>query len=378
MDKTHEIPKATGAIPSPEDYRDIPLAALIPAGAAPLPASFFVDIKNIPIWDQNKLGACVGHAGAKYKQKLDETDTKTVYPLSARFVYAMAKCQDGYSDEGTYPRLVAQIMKDFGVATEKTVPNDTTIPHETYVYNRKQNNIPGAPLFPDAAPFKISGYAFPNVKDPESLKAAIVNFQGAMLLVQVGKEWYTDKNGKTSWKEKDVLPLRIPKVVISGHEIYLYGYETVGNRIKFYFVNSWSDEWGKLGIGYFWYDEYKPYIIEAITVVDIPNEMQQTVDQLPTKENFKFNFTKQVSYGQRNSDVVALQTALMIDGEFDKALYVDLLKSNELGYYGTTTQKAVAAYQAKYKLDTIVNLGIINGKYIGPKTRAHLNAWTNK
>lgn len=367
----------TGGIPSPEDYRDVPLAAVAPIAAGTLPDKFFVDLKKIPVWHQRKIGACVGHAGAKYKQILDRIETGKVFELSPRFLYAMAKSMDNYKDEGTYPRLVAQIMVDYGVATEKTVPNDTKLTHEKYVYNRKIPNIPQT-AFKDALPFRAEGYAFPNVKKVDELKRAIVDFHGAMLLVRLGSEWYTSKTGKTSWDAKDILPLRPPADVISGHEIYLFGYEVVGKRVKMYILNSWSEDWGDDGIGWFWYDEYQKHIDEAITIVDLPNDFKDTLDELPAKEFFKYEFKKLISKGDRGEDVKALQTALMIDGNFDKTLYIELLKNNELGYYGTATQTAVASYQKEYNLASIFDLGIINGRYIGPKTRAHLNAWTNK
>lgn len=369
-----------GAFPSPYDYRDIPIAAVSPVATA-YPASHFVDVTALPVWYQRKIGACVGHAAAKYKQKLDHLETGTIIALSARFLYALAKCRDKYAGEGTYPRLVAQILKDHGCATEATVPNDTNLDHESYVYGRAEARIPAA-AWKDAEPFKIGGYAFANVKDAGELKSAIINHSGAMLLMRLGEEWWKKSNGVSSWLAKDIVPLRAPKSIVGGHEVYLYGYEDViengKTRTKFYIFNSWSADWGDKGTAYFYHDEYSPWLDEAITLVDVPNEIKDQLKKLPTKEDFRFNFKKELKKGQTNADVTALQTALMIDGTFSRDLFATLLKDNALGYYGTTTAKALYDYQVKYKVAPLVELNSLKGGVCGPKTRAHLNNWTNK
>ena len=365
---------------SPVDYRDIPMATVV-AAPTTLPSSGFVDISKLPVWYQRQIGACTGHAGGKLKQKLDSVDLNSVPQLSARFLYAIAKCKDGQQAQGTSPRNIAQALKDYGCATEATVPNDTTLDHETYVFNRKIENIPVA-AFTEAVRYKISGYSFPNVKNLSELKTAVLNCNGAMLLVQVGQEWWTSKVGVTSWSAADVLPLRAPKSIVSGHEVYLYGYtDVVENgitRTKIYIFNSWSDQWGDKGMGWFYYDEYAAFVIEAITVTDIPDSIASQLKLLPAKADFKHSFATAINFGQTGAEVTALQTALMIDGCFPSSEYAQLLICNGLGTYGPHTALAVTAYQTKYKLATPAVIAGIAGKSVGPATRAHLNSWTNK
>lgn len=365
-----------GAIPSPADYRDIPLGAAIPSSADILPASFFLEIEDLPIWHQRKIGACVGHAAAKYAQYLNLLETGKITPLSARFLYAVAKCRDDYADEGTYPRLVAKILKDHGCATEATIPNDTKLTHEEYVYGRKEAAIPEA-AWKEAAPFKIGSYAFPKVREAHELKRAIIAGKGAMLLAQIGEEWWKAKDGKSSWKSKDIVPLRIPKKIVSGHEVFLYGYETLPNgRTKFYIINSWSVDWGISGKAWFYHDEYLPFLTEAITFLDIPNPIIEQAQDLPPAASFKHTFNTDIEAGQRGAEVKALQTALMIDGNFPKDLYAELLASNELGYFkpNGVTQKALLSYQLEHAVAPYAELMALNGRRAGAKTRAILNA----
>lgn len=361
-----------GGIQSPPDYRDIPLAAV--ADTTALPDNYKEDLNNNPVWHQRKIGSCVGHAGAKYKQHLDNLDTSTIGKHSARFLYAVAKARDGYPGEGTYPRLVAKIVKDHGCATEDTVPNVSTLTHEQYVYNRNEKNIPSA-SFDDATKHKISGYAFADVKNAESLKRAIYTYHGAMLLMRIGREWWTAEDGKSSWAAKDIVPIRPPKNVVGGHEVFVYGYETEKDtgRVKFFIRNSWSAAWAINGDNWFYHDEWVNRLDEAITFVDIPNKMLELIDELPDADNFKHTFSTPLRYRQRNDEVKQLQTALMIDGTFSRDLYSSLLKTDELGYYGVITSKAVLAFQRKYNVASTSELDSLMGRIVGPKTRRALN-----
>ena len=81
----------------------------------------------------------------------------------------------------------------------------------------------------------------------DGIKKAIYENGLVLLGVHVGNEWWTAPNGNSSWQEADILPLRPPKVRISGHAILAYGYDE--NYI--YFRNSFGSTWGREGDGYF-------------------------------------------------------------------------------------------------------------------------------
>lgn len=372
----------TGGIKSPRDYRDIPLAAVGPEEdevyAASMPTEHFENVDDLPVWHQRKIGACVGHAAAKYKQHLDRLETSEIIPYSPRFLYAIAKARDGFAGEGTYPRLVAKILKDIGCPTEAEVPNDTMLDHETYVYNRNEAKVPGKDK---AAPGQIGGYAFPDVKSELSLKKAIIEYRGAMLLMRIGKEWWTKKDGAGSWNAFDIVPLRAPVDSVSGHEVWLYGFDQnpENGRTRFYVFNSWSVQWGLSGKAWFYYDEYRPFLDEAVTFVDLPNDLKARLSELPDAKAFRWTFDRDIVAGERSDHVKALQTALMIDGQFDRELYAELLKEGTLGYFkpGGSTQKALLAYQLKHlvpKGSTVQSLLVLNGSRCGPKTRTELNS----
>lgn len=353
-----------GAFKSPPDYRDLPASAVL--GTTPLPDKYMLDIETLPRWNQKLIGSCTGHAGGKLKQYLDFKELNMIAALSPRFLYAMAKCEDGFGPEGTYPRLIAKTLKNYGCATEKTVPNNCDLTHEEYVYKRKRENIPKE-AFDEAREFKIEGYAFPSAKDAEELKRSIKEKGGAMLLMRIGKEWWSP-----TYYAADLTPLKPPANVVSGHEIFLCGYEQVGNRTKFFILNSWGEQWADSGTAWFWFDEQKSFIEEAITFTDIPNEVAKQLSVLPTKESFRHSFNLPLKRGEQNKEVIALQTALMIEGLFSSDLYGELLRDGELGFYGASTAGALLAFQLKYKVAPVNELLMLKGETFGPKTRAKM------
>lgn len=353
-----------GSIESPKDYRDIGLASVIPP--IELPTKFFNEIKFLPVENQRKLGACVGHAAAKYKQQLDLNDTGKLFSLSPRFLYAICKSIDGLDGEGTYPRISMKVLKDYGCATMDTCPNETELDHESYVYNRT-GSLPAKAL-KEAVDFKISGYAKVDISI-DGIKRAIYQSYGCSMLVKVGSEWYSDSKGST-WNKERLLPIKAPDNIISGHQIYVYGYEQVGADLKIYFMNSWSKDWADNGTGWFWWSEYKKFIIEAWTAIDIPTNILETTKGLPNPKEFKYTFKKTLLLGMSGDDIRALQIALRIVGDFK---YPEVT-----GFYGLQTAKAVYAFQTKYNLASWLELTLLGGKRVGAKTLEKLNSLFNK
>ena len=360
------------------DARQHALAAYTPlASDAPLPESYYPNLTGIPHWMQNQLGACVGHAAGKSHQvtKFHESGLATVTPFSARFLYAMAKALEGTkgyeqyprtagANDGTYPALVASIMKNYGVATEATMPNNTLLDADTYTYQRKLANIPAAAIA-EAAKSKISNYAFADITE-RGIKAAIQfageNNGGVFMLTEIDKAWWTAADGRVSWAASDIVPLREPSdmATLGGHEIYPYAFDVKNGRTIVYIFNSWSDAWADKGNAWFYLDEWQAHIRQVITTVDLPADYKA--------DNFRFTFTKALRFGMTNSDVVALQHCLRIDGEFPAT-------TPFTGYFGPTTLAAVKAFQVKYADSILTPQGLTQPTgIVGSGSIAKLNA----
>lgn len=80
----------------------------------------------------------------------------------------------------------------------------------------------------------------------------------------------------------------------------------------------------------------------------------------------KYRFVNPIEFGDLSVDALMLQDKLKRLGFFP-------WNRNPTGYYGKITQDAVLAFQTKFNVDTLKMLMLLNGTYVGPKTRAALN-----
>jgi len=229
------------------------------------------------------------------------------------------KTFDGYAlTDGTDMRSIFKSIQNAGALDYRLFDNDTTLPLLTYS-DRKTVSLE---MRNKAKPHIAEPYAFVSDLTFSGLKRAIYQYKGVILLLKIGKEFWTNKEGKSSWKEKDILPLRPPEKIVSGHFVVAHSFDE--NRI--YFSNSFSTDWGQKGHGYF-EENYMPYVISAGTTIDVPD----------TKEE-SYLFTRQLDFGDTGVEVQELQKRLQKLGYFPES-------QPATQYFGTITQSSVKKYQ---------------------------------
>jgi len=241
----------TGALESPEDYRYVNVEHL--AGAAPqaFPANFHIDYSGVPSVNQRKIGACTNHASAEIVMLRFLGKSGQAPLVSPRFSYALCKIEDGLLDkneQGTFPVMPFKIGVKYGYATQATIPNDTTLEWNEYIFNRDIKGMPKA-AFEEADQFKIPGYAqvgsFKNITEAD-LKHGITNgLDGVKTCLDFDSAWYTAKDGRSSWAKADIIPIRKLVKRTSGHDITVTGWETEEGtgRCKIFFRNHWGKAW---------------------------------------------------------------------------------------------------------------------------------------
>lgn len=279
--------EVSGAVTSPadpRDYKDTHVRNLL--GSSGVPAHQDTNVPTqptVPVIYQGQTPSCVPSSrtwGFHYKYFLENG---TYLTLSPRMGYALDKAADGVPNEqGTFPRTDLAQFQKLGECSTEDFPNDVTLPLATY-----QN----ASLIPTQA--AIDALRYNNIQyisvatDPDSIKAAIDDWKVVFLLVQIDAQWWTAPNGTTSWDAKDVLPVRPPTVVTSGHQIAIYGYD----ENFYYFANSFGNAWGNNGFGTMPIKAYQPFVKEAWSIEALPQDVvqgletviQQTTPASPTK-----------------------------------------------------------------------------------------------
>lgn len=339
---TQETPFGFNTPESPKDYRDIPLSDI--AMAVPIPDEYFVDTSKIPVTMQYKRGSCVAHATAKRKEKVEQNDTGVLIQFSPRFLYSIIKKEDGNSEEGTAIRNGLKMLQKYGVCTEATYPSDfKDMSHTEFMDYSK---IPEK-AFEEAKNYKDTSYAYV-APEKDALKQAIMQSNdGVIARTIMSKNWWTAKDGRVTWSETDLMPLRphdASSPATGGHAIWLTGFK--GDR--FYGRNSWSSQWGAKGDFYFDWEDYKKAITEAWVSIDIDNDKLEEIRNLPVHQKI----TRTLVPGMIGDDVKRIQHVLGV--------------KPETGYFGVLTTQAVINFQKKYGITPTAPV-------VGPKTKAKLN-----
>lgn len=335
----------TGAILNDPDNRDIHIIAAVGAPKVHPPKKI-TDLSMLVHENQMSWGTCVGQSegkGAEYREYLE---SGVATRLSKRFIYTQCKLVDGYNGQGTQPRIAAKILIDKGTPKESILRDDNAMPYEDYLKVAVTEE-----MLTDASTYRSKGFAF--CYNLDDIKTAI-DVAGIMnATMQVG-----------NW---GAMPLK-PEPNNGYHRVLFYGYEDALNNgvadTKIYFFNSWSEQWGIQGDGWFWYSEYQNHLFDLMVYTDMPNEV---IDY--TKKE-KFLFTRDLQYRMRNNDVLELQKRLSKELGTDGKPCFDNTKTKFDTIFGPVTRKAVERYQVANHIAGPGNAGY--GR-CGPKTRAELN-----
>lgn len=362
-----------GVLQSPEDYRYINQDDLASATGEVIvyPRKRIIDASKVPNLYQRKIGACTSHGAVGVLMQRNYRLRGSQELLSPRFPYTMCKIEDGTdkAEQGTYCVLPFKMLVKYGCASDTVVPNDTALEFDAYIYNRDVRKMP-AGAFESAAKNRIPGYVqvgkFSNVTEND-IKKALNNPEcdGIKFMIAVGNEFWTAKDGRTSWAKEDILPIRKCVNKVSNHDMWMIGYEIEDGteRMKIFFRNSWSTAWADNGDGWFYLDEHQ--IIEAWMPSEIPDALLAIVKSLPGQKDFTHTWDVSLDVGSKGEDVRALQIALKIVGTFP-------FNEPVTSYFGPITRSAVMKFQRQYKVASELDILAANGK-CGPNTRAVLN-----
>lgn len=207
--------------------------------------------------------------------------------FSADFQYLIQKKYYDFNwDEGSSIFSSLKAAKGIGLLPEEewthTTQADRDLPYSQYI--AKLQAIPMAEiarLILIANQHKIQGYASVPVNRDAQALAIDGSRAGILVRFAVGKEWYTDVNGTTTWDATKIEPLRPPKQVISGHAITVSNYDGGSFRV----ANTWSKEWAEGGTAYYVFTQYSPTECWAVyyTADTLPPVIQT---KLQARESF--------------------------------------------------------------------------------------------
>jgi hypothetical protein len=200
-------PYGLGALPSPIDYRDFPLAALYEARgiepAAAIPAVYVAPGDLPPVLNQGSSPQCVAYSSASLKSYEDRIDQATWFDFDQPTFFGRI----GGGPDGAYLRdAMAQLLKV------------------------------GYPVrgIDDAAHHKIVAYYAVPLSQAD-IQTAILAFGPLVVAMSWDNAWFTPRSDGT---------LPPPRgTSAGGHAIAAIGWDARGLRLR----NSWGSSWGQSG-----------------------------------------------------------------------------------------------------------------------------------
>ncbi len=240
------IPRVLGAQKDPKDDRDYPIRGFLRPEVIKLPSKVDLSEEMTPVRDQGTEGSCVSFATTAAKE-YDEGMTEEY--LSPRFL--TDRIQLNY-DSGAFPRDAMETLLKEGVCTELCQP-----------YIARVKTPPCLRSVKSAAPNKIRAYA--RLNTVQEMKQYLFERGAFLASFQVTQNWFDAYKGQ-------VLP---QGSIVGGHAVCIVGYDDETNCIKF--KNSWGTGWGDNGYGYLPYVCISSYLMDAWSMVDVP-EIEEEKD----------------------------------------------------------------------------------------------------
>lgn len=338
---------ATGAIPSGGDYRD-KIAATFAVATATTTGYFNQYLGGVLMQAQEP--ACVAHSLIKIAKVYFFLRDGVWLDLSPRFLDILMKRYDGQdrATGGAIPRLGLKLLVQFGCCTNAMLPNDTSLP----VLEYRDDALLTDAVFENAALHRIPGFVGVPVEF-NATRTALSLYKALSTTFLIGSELWLP-----SWADRDIDPLRTPKVVVDGHQMTQCGFQDPKLNIL---ENEWSTAWGKNGQVQFDPVAWAPYTVEQWAVAEIPADVADYLKNLPAASNFHYQWDMNLAVGDNNKDIKSLQIAFMILG------LLAPIAPSELGIFGPKTAAANLKYQAEKGIKPE------SGANVGPLTRAALN-----
>jgi hypothetical protein len=230
--------------------------------------------------------------------------------------------------------------------------------HQDFIndFNKKYGGKIPQEILDNAKKHKIGGYKQVVNLSPTSLANEINNGKVLVSRLVVGDNWY-----RPSWKAKDLLPLRKPTTIDSGHLVAMNSYDGLDEYQILGGPNSWGKGWADKGYYRFVFDTQKDYFTEAWIIENVEEKVIEIIQQ----DEFKIDLQP----SSRHSDVKRLQIWLNNNG-YTVSESGFGSKGNETDFYGSKTRNAIGRLQSQ---NGIVQVGGYGYGYFGPKTRAFVN-----
>ena len=209
--------------------------------------------------NQGRQGSCVAWANAYAARTILEARRTGKDPNSVRFSPSFMYNQisiDHNSCQGSYIKLAMDNMMEQGA-----------VPFNDFKYDENDcNRKPSSSLKSKASSYKIKGFqrlteeGQSRMQEMLAIKQNLAQGSPVSIGMMVGGSFMQSMKGKEVW-----IPTNsdYSQRGFGGHAMCIIGYDDYKEGGAFQIMNSWGEEWGKKGIAWIRYSDFKEFNVES-------------------------------------------------------------------------------------------------------------------
>ena len=214
--------------------------------------------------NQGKQGSCVAWSSAYGARTVLEAASTGVDPNQIKFSPSFLYNQIGLEDcQGSYIQRAMEYMSKQGA-----------LPLDQFPYSDQDCvSQPNSQQIREAGQYKIHGFTRltdgdnVNAINVRAIKEHLAKDAPVVIGMMVGQSFMQDMMGQELWRPQGSDESGMGQ---GGHAMCVIGYDDRKFNGAFQIMNSWGPEWGKDGIGWIKYGDFKNYVREAYGLDPLP------------------------------------------------------------------------------------------------------------
>ena len=339
-----------GVIPDPRpreekeyDYQASEIMEFAPYTWKEKPESEWV---KFPIFNQDRSSSCVGNAVAKVLGTENFLEENKFVHYSPRDIYTR---RANFPGKGMYFKNAMEIGHKYGATIEQLMPSMNK--DENWMNNSLDRKTIDEQI-------ALVGRGGNYLTIPNNIDAAAHIIEDLHKSIVLGVRF-----GPGEWNKK--VPLIKSNYTSSGHAVVATNATMYKGKKALVIEDSWGIDSGIDGRRIVTQDWFEKGRIIGLYYFEFLENTWRDKELKPEKP--KHSFSNNLLYRNRGPEIVWLQKILKYEEFFPQNV-------NCTGFYGNITAKGVLDFQLKYKVADILELKKLNGRSVGPKTRAELNS----
>lgn len=265
---------STGGVLDPKEYAKATVYEGLDESKLQLPE--FVSLEKFAPnrLNQGQQGSCVAWSSAYAARTILQSASTGQEPNSTAFSPAFMYNQIRLENcQGSY------IIRAMENLTKVGAVPDRAFPYTDQDCERQPNNnlINAADQYKILGFTRLTGSENTNQIDIYAVKQHLAQDVPVIIGMMVGGSFMQGMQGREVWNPNDE---DYNQLGFGGHAMCVIGYDDRKEGGAFEIMNSWGPEWGKNGIGWVKYKDFKAFVREAYGLNPMPKTGSAVVDKL--------------------------------------------------------------------------------------------------